>query len=95
MDTESGLAHSLETSSANVSDVAAAHAVLHGGEDRVWGDLGYQGVGKREENRDREVDCRVSMRRGKRKLLDKLSPGESPSIARVRCEPRSSIPSST
>ena len=77
VDAESGLAHSLETTSANVSDVATAHAVLHGGEERVWGDSGYQGVGKREENRDKEVDWQVAMKRGKRKLLDKSGPEEA------------------
>ncbi len=33
---ETGLTHSLETTSANEADVATAHAVLHGGEERVW-----------------------------------------------------------
>ena len=52
VDAETGLAHSLETTAANESDVATAHAVLHGGEEEVRGDAGYQGVGKRAENRD-------------------------------------------
>ena len=77
VDSETGLAHSLETTSANEADVATAHAVLHGGEDRVWGDSGYQGVGKREENRDRDVDWRVAMRRGKRRRLDPSGPEEA------------------
>ena len=77
VDAESGLTHSLETTSANESDVAAAHEVLHGGEERVWGDAGYTGVGKREENRDRRVDWRVAMKRGKRRLLDKDGPEEA------------------
>ena len=71
VDTESGLAHSLETTAANVSDVATAHAVLHGGEEEVWGDAGYQGVGKRDENKDTEVDWRTAMKPGRRRLLDK------------------------
>jgi len=77
VDAESGLAHSLETTSANVSDVATAHALLHGGEDRVWGDSGYQGVGQREENRDKAVDWQVAMKRGKRRLLDQSGPEEA------------------
>ena len=76
VDAESGLTHSLETTPANESDVATAHAVLHGGEERVWGDAGYAGVGKRGEHREREVDWRIAMRRGKRKLLDKDGPEE-------------------
>ena len=76
VDAQSGLAHSLETTPANESDVVTAHALLHGGEERVWGDAGYQGVGKREENRDTQVDWQVAMRHGKRRRLDKEGPEE-------------------
>ncbi len=77
VDAQSGLTHSLETTPANASDVATAHALLHGGEEQVWGDAGYQGVGKREENRDTDVDWQVAMKPGKRKLLDKAGPEEA------------------
>ena len=76
VDAQSGLAHSLETTPANESDVVTAHALLHGGEERVWGDAGYQGVDKREENRDTPVDWQVAMRHGKRRRLDKEGPEE-------------------
>ena len=76
VDAESGLTHSLETTPANESDVAAAHAAPRGGGERVWGDAGHAGVGKRGENREREVDWRIAMRRGKRKLPDKDGPEE-------------------
>ena len=69
--------HTLETTAANVSDVAVAHALLHGGEAEVHGDAGYQGVGKREENRDVEVDWRVAMKPGKRRQLDKSGSAEA------------------
>ena len=71
VDADSGLAHSLETTPANTSDVAIAHALLHEGEEPVWGDAGYQGVGKREENRDPALDWEVAMKAGKRRQLDK------------------------
>ena len=77
VDAESGLVHTLETTAANVSDVAVAHALLHGGEAEVHGDAGYQGVGKREENRDVEVDWRVAMKSGKRRQLDKSGSAEA------------------
>ena len=54
-----------------------AHAVLHGREDRVWGDAGYQGVGKRPENRGAAVEWLVTMKRGKRRLLAKSGPEEA------------------
>ena len=77
VDAQSGLTHSLETTPANVSDVAVTHALVHGGEERVWGDAGYQGVGKREESRDTDVDWRVAMKPGKRRGLDKAGAQEA------------------
>ena len=65
---------SLATTPANESDVATAHEVLHGDEEEVHGDAGYQGVGKREEHRDADVDWRTPMEPGKRRLLDKDGP---------------------
>ena len=80
VDAETGLAHSLETTSANESDVTTAHAVLHGGEETVWGDAGYQGVEKREENKDAAVDWRTAMKPGKRRLLDKSEAAEKQGV---------------
>ena len=71
VDAESGLAHSLATTPANVSDVATARAVLRGGEIEAWGDAGYQGVEKRPENADSGVEWHVAMKPGKRRLLDR------------------------
>lgn len=48
-DADSGLVHSLHTTAANESDVAHAHAVLHGQEKAAFLDAGYTGVAKREE----------------------------------------------
>ena len=77
VDADSGLAHSLQTTPANESDVVTAHVLLHGGEERVWGDAGYQGVGKREENRGTRVDWKVAMKLSKRRRLDKAGPEEA------------------
>ncbi len=75
VDAQSGLTHSVETTPANVSDVATAHALLHGGEEQVWGDAGYQGVDKRAENRDTDVDWEVAMKPGKRRGAGQGGPG--------------------
>lgn len=69
VDAASGLTHTLVTTPANVNDVTQAHALLHGEEQIVFGDAGYQGVGKRKENRQRKVRWEVAMRPGKRKVL--------------------------
>ena len=67
VDSDTGLVHSISATSANVHDVTEAHGLLHGGETVVWGDAGYQGVGKREENRELAVEWQVAMRPGKRR----------------------------
>ena len=64
VDAETGLVHSITTTVANAHDVTEAHNLLHGGETVVWGDAGYQGVGKREENLELEVDWQVRCVRG-------------------------------
>ena len=68
-DADTGVVHSMSTTPANVHDVTEAHRLLHGGERRVWGDAGYQGVEKRAENRDMDVEWRVAMRPGRRRKL--------------------------
>ena len=68
VDSETGIVHSMSTTSANVHGVTEAHHLLHGGETVAWGDAGHQGVGKREENLGLEVERRVAMRPGRRQL---------------------------
>ena len=72
VDSETGVVHSMTTTAANAHDVTEAHRLPHGGESRVWGDAGYQGVRQREENRGLEVEWQVALRPGQRR---KLEPG--------------------
>lgn len=69
VDADSGLTHTLVTTAANVSDVTQAHALLHGEEAAAFGDAGYLGVEKREENRSSPVVWQVALRAGKRRAL--------------------------
>ena len=78
VDSETGIVHSMSATAANAHDVTEAHNLLHGGETVVWGDAGYQGVGKREENQGLEVEWRVAMRPGKRRQLE---PGSGEELA--------------
>ena len=71
VDAESGLVHTVVITPANVHDVAVAGQLLHGQEECVLGDAGYQGVEKRPENAGRQVTWLVAMRPGKRRALDK------------------------
>lgn len=71
VDMATGLVHSVVGTAGNVADVTQTHALLHGGETAVLGDAGYQGVGKRPENMDKEIDWHVAMRPSVRKTLKK------------------------
>ena len=70
VDSQTGVVHSVSTTPANVHDVIETPRLLHGGETQVWCDAGYQGVHKRPENRDLEVEWQVAMRPGSRRKLD-------------------------
>jgi len=68
VDAQSGLVHTVSTTSANVHDLHMAGALLHGQEQEVFADAGYQGVHKRPEAAG--PTWHVAMRRGKRKKLN-------------------------
>jgi IS5 family transposase len=54
VDLAAGLVHTVVATAGNVADVTQARALLHGGEQVVIGDAGYQGVAKRPEPRKRK-----------------------------------------
>jgi IS5 family transposase len=76
VDAESGLVHTVIGTAANVNDVTQAQGLLHGEEADVFGDAGYQGVEKREENLEVPVTWHIALRPGKRKALPKNPWGE-------------------
>ncbi|KAB7619363.1 IS5 family transposase, partial [Alkalilimnicola sp. S0819] len=76
-DAHSGLVHSLVGTAANVADVTQTHQLLHGEESDVFGDSGYQGAGKREENRERTVNWRIAMKRKQRKAIPNTAMGRT------------------
>jgi len=76
VDAQSGLVHSVIGTAGNVSDITQAQALLHGDETDVFGDAGYQGVEKREENLELPVTWHVAMRPGKRKQLPGTALGD-------------------
>jgi IS5 family transposase len=68
VDAESGLVHSVIGTAANVHDINAAEALLHGQETDVYADAGYQGIEKR--CKANAVRWHVAMRPGRRRQLD-------------------------
>ena len=70
VDAESGLVHTVNGTSGNVSDVTEGNSLLHGEETIAFGDAGFQGVEKRTEAKA-GVTWHVAMRPGKRRALNK------------------------
>ena len=75
MDSESGLILSVETTAANVQDLALAADLLHGEETVVYADAGYQGIEKQDEMQGRGIGFRVAMRPGRRRVLPDMPEG--------------------
>ena len=69
VDADSGLVHTVTGTPANAHDITQAHALLHGQESEVFGDSGYTGVEKREENRGCSARWNVAMKPGRRRAL--------------------------
>jgi IS5 family transposase len=84
VDKDSGLVHTLVTTSANVSDISQTPALLHGQD--VWLDAGYVGVEKREDMQQapatngQAVQWHVAKRR---KTIEKLAEGWQKNLAQA------------
>jgi IS5 family transposase len=92
VDANSGLTHTVVATSANVSDVTQAHALLHGDETTAFGDAGYQGVEEREENRNSPVTWHVALRPGKRRALPDTQYGRlAEQIERIKASVRAKV----
>ncbi len=86
VDKDSGLVHTVKTTSANVSDISQTAALLHGQESNVWADAGYVGVDKPEDVQEalaaneQTVQWHVAKRR---KSVEKLQDGWQKSLAQA------------
>ena len=86
VDKDSGLVHTLVTTSANVSDISQTPVLLHGQEQDVWLDAGYVGVEKREDMQaalaanGQTVQWHIAKRR---KTIEKLAEGWQKSLVQA------------
>jgi transposase, IS5 family len=73
VDIESGLVHTVHTTTSSSHDVTQAHELLLGQEKMVFADSSYRGVTKREEiqTHENQLEWHVAMMPSKRKALDK------------------------
>lgn len=69
VDDQTGQAHNLARTAANMDDLMPSEELVQGEEERAWGDGGYQGIEKREGQKDRQVAWPIAMRPGQRRTL--------------------------
>lgn len=69
VDAKSGLTHTLVTTSANEHDLTQLENLLHGHEEFVSADAGYQGAEKREALKEVDVDWLIAERPSKVRTL--------------------------
>ena len=76
VDADSGLVHTVHTTTGSAHDVTQAHELLHGEEKMVFADSGYRGVTKREEiqAQENQSEWHIAMMPSKRKALGKDNP---------------------
>lgn len=75
VDKDSGLIHLMEVTAANVHDLTPVAELLHGDEDVVYSDTGYQGIAKRPEMAGKTTEFRVAMQPGQRRALPDTAEG--------------------
>jgi len=75
VDKDTGLIHAVETTAANVHDLTPAAELLHGEEEVVYADAGYQGFDKRKEMEGIKAKFRIAMRPSKRRVLPETPDG--------------------
>ena len=76
VDADSGLVHTVRSTAGHVHDINEGKSLLHGQEQLVFADTGYQDIEKRP---DAKLDAKwhVAMRPGKLKALDKGSAADA------------------
>jgi IS5 family transposase len=88
VDAETGLVHSLQTTSANVHDFTLVEVLLTGEENTIFADAGYRGAERRTQS---QAAWHIAMRPGKRRALtdsakDRISDQLETLKARVRAK---------
>ena len=92
VDDSSPIVHSVHTTAANEHDVTQAHHLLHGEEQHVFADAGYQGVDKRPEHKDRVTQWHIAMRPGARRALgDSEDDIETKTLERLKSKFRAHV----
>ena len=76
VDKNTGLVHTVKTTSANIHDVTVTNELLHGEENEIFGDSGYIGANKRENavirnKKSKKISYKISRKPSQIKKLTK------------------------
>ncbi|WP_028876653.1 transposase [Teredinibacter turnerae] len=77
----------MDTTPANVHDINLGRQLLHGNENRMWGDACDLGIEKREEAPGLDIDWFVGCRPGKRKTLS----GAAAQLEKIKASVRAKV----
>lgn len=86
VDRDSGLVHTVVSTSGHISDISQTALLLHGAEEQVWADAGYVGVEKRPEvqalleRNEQSVNWHIAQRRS---AVAKLAEGWQKDMAQA------------
>jgi IS5 family transposase len=69
VDADSGLVHTVYTTSANAADISEVHHLLHGVETEVFADSGYVGASKRDKLKECQANWNIAARSSSLKRL--------------------------
>ena len=67
--------HSVVVTAGNVHDLTPVAALLHGDQEVMYGDAGYQGIATRPEIAGKTTKFKVALRSGKRRALPETQEG--------------------
>ena len=76
MQIQEGLVHTVRSTAGHVHDINEGNSLLHGQEQMVFADAGYQGIEKRPDAAA-YVQWHIAMRPGKRKALSKCNAADA------------------
>jgi IS5 family transposase len=84
VDSKQGIVHSAEATAANTADAKVLPELLHGNEQKVWGDAAYQGQREKMREKAPRAQDMTSRRTRYKQVVEQLQRRKNRTKARVR-----------
>ena len=84
VDSKSGIVHTAAATAANTADSKVLPELLHGKEQKVWGDAAYQGQGEKIRQKAPQAQDMTSRRTRYKEIVDELQRRKNRTKSRVR-----------